>query len=392
MRIFMLSWEYPPRIIGGLSRHVEGLSKALALMGHEVHVITLDFPGAAYEEESGSLYVHRVPVNLPAPTFHSWVLLFNHFFEKKVGQMAKEFGAPDVVHIHDWLTVSSGVAAKHMLRVPLVMTFHSTESSRSSHSQSPESAMVEGLEWWGSFEAARVIAVSSWMKTEVASLFKTPTDKVSEIPNAVDPEKFEVEVDSHAIREKWKIYNGEKLITAVGRLTAQKGFDDLIKAYANIRRSIPASKLLVVGDGYMRGELESLSNQEHVKDSTIFAGFISEADLVGVLKSSDVVVVPSRFEPFGIIALEAMAAGAPVVVSRVGGLAEIVDDSVDGLEVEPNNPVAIAEATVRVLSDGALATRLAENGRAKAKAYSWASAAKRTLETYQEAARVSKYE
>jgi glycogen(starch) synthase len=392
LRIYMLSWEYPPRIIGGLSRHVEGLSRALALMGHEVHVTTLDFPGAAHEEEVGSLHIHRVPVDLPAPTFHTWVLLFNHFFEKKVGQLAKEFGAPDVLHIHDWLTVPSGVAAKHLLRAPLVMTFHSTEASRSSHSPSPESAMVEGLEWWGSFEAARVIAVSAWMKTEVASSFKTPPGKVTEIPNAVDPHKFEVEVDSRAVRQKWKINDGERLITAVGRLTAQKGFDDLIRAYASIKRSIPASRLLVVGDGYMRGDLESLAGREHVRDNTTFAGFISEEDLVGILKSSDVVVVPSKFEPFGIIALEAMAAGAPVVVSKVGGLAEIVDDSVDGLEVEPNNPAAIAEATVRVLSDGALASRLAENGREKAKAYSWESAAKKTLETYQEAARVTKFE
>ena len=392
MRIFMLSWEYPPRIIGGLSRHVEGLSRSLASMGHEVHVITLDFPGAAYEEETGSLYVHRVPVALPAPSFHTWVLLFNHFFEKRVGQLVKQFGAPDIVHIHDWLTVSSGVAAKHLLRVPLVMTFHSTEASRSSHSPSPESAMVEGLEWWGSFEAARVIAVSGWMKTEVASLFKTPPGKVAEIPNAVDPQKFEVEVDSRAVRQKWKINDGEKLITAAGRLTAQKGFDDLIRAYPSIRRSVPGSRMLVVGDGYMRGDLESLAEQEHVRDGIIFAGFISEADLVGVLKSSDVVVVPSRFEPFGIIALEAMAAGAPVVVSRVGGLAEIVEDLVDGIEVEPNNPAAIAEATVRVLSDRALASRLAEKGREKARAYSWGSAAKKTLETYHEAAQETRYE
>jgi glycogen(starch) synthase len=388
----MLSWEYPPRIIGGLSRHVEGLSKALASMGHEIHVITLDFPGAANEEEIGSLHVHRVPVTLPAPTFHTWVLLFNHFFEKRVGQLAKEFGAPDIVHIHDWLTVSSGIAAKQMLRVPLVMTFHSTEASRSSHSPSPESAMVEGLEWWGSYEAARVIAVSGWMKTEVASLFKTPPGKVVEIPNAVDPQKFEVEVDSRAIRKKWKISDGEKLITAVGRLTAQKGFDDLVRAYPIIKRSVPASRLLVVGDGYMRGDLESLAEQEHVRDSTIFAGFISEPDLVGVLKSSDVVVVPSRFEPFGIIALEAMAAGVPVVVSRVGGLAEIVEDMVDGIEMEPNNPSAIAEATARVLSDGALASRLAEKGREKAKAYSWEGAARKTLETYNEAVQETRYE
>jgi glycogen synthase len=392
LRIFMLSWEYPPRIIGGLARHVEGLSKDLASMGNEVHVVTLDFPGAPYEEKEGSLYIHRVAVGLPAPTFHTWVLLFNHFFEKRLGQLAKEFGAPDVVHVHDWLTVSGGVAAKHLLRAPLVMTFHSTEASRSSNSPSPESAMVEGLEWWGSFESARIIAVSGWMKSEVVSMFKVPEEKVTEIPNAVDPQKFEGPVDIQAIRAKWRVMEGEKLITAVGRLTSQKGFDDLIRAYPMIMHAIPASRLLIVGDGYMRRELESLAERESVGDRVTFAGFVSESDLVGALRASNMVAVPSRFEPFGIIALEAMAAGVPLVVSRVGGLAEIVEDRVDGLEVDPNSPSAIAEAAIRILSDRTLASRLAEKGREKAKAYSWNIAAKKTLQTYEEAAAESRYE
>jgi glycogen synthase len=392
LRIFMLSWEYPPRIIGGLARHVEGLSKALASTGNEVHVVTLDFPGAPYEEQEGSLYVHRVAVDLPAPTFHTWVLLFNHFFEKRLGQLAKQFGAPDVVHVHDWLTVSGGVAAKHLLRAPLVMTFHSTEASRSSSSPSPESAMVEGLEWWGSFESSRIIAVSGWMKSQVVSLFKVPEEKVAEIPNAVDPLKFEGPVDVQAIRAKWKVKEGEKLITAVGRLTSQKGFDDLVKAFRIIKVAIPDSKLLIVGDGYMRGELEALAAHEQVRESTTFAGFVSDSDLMGALRASDVVAVPSRFEPFGIIALEAMAAGAPLVVSRVGGLAEIVEDQVDGIEVDPNSPPSIAEATIKVLRDRALSARLVEKGKDKAKAYSWSSAAKNTLETYKGAAAESRYE
>ncbi|HYB06617.1 MAG TPA: glycosyltransferase family 4 protein, partial [Nitrososphaerales archaeon] len=240
MRIFMLSWEYPPRIIGGLARHVEGLSKSLAAIGNEVHVVTLDFPGTQLEERTGSLFIHRVKVEVPAPTFHSWVLLFNHFFEKRVGQLANEFGAPDIIHIHDWLTVSAGVASKHLLRVPLVMTFHSTESSRSSSSSSPESAMVQGLEWWGSYEAASVIAVSGWMGSEVVAQFKLPPGKVQEIPNGVDVEKFSKPVNVEATRSKWKVLPGERLITAVGRLTSQKGFDDLIRAYPEIRRSVPS--------------------------------------------------------------------------------------------------------------------------------------------------------
>ena len=392
MRVFALCWEYPPRIIGGLARHVEGLSRGLAALGHEVHVITLDFPGAPYEEQEGSLYIHRVPVSVPAPSFHSWVLLFNHFFEKRAGQLAHEFGPPDVLHIHDWLTVPAGVGAKHLLRTPLVMTFHSTEASRSSNSPSAESAMVEGLEWWGSFEAARVIAVSGWMRSEILSRLKTPGDKVEQIPNAVEPLKFAGPVDAKTARARWNVGEGQRMITAVGRLTKQKGFDDLIRAYPAIRSAVPGARLVIVGDGHMRAELESIAEREHVRDGTTFAGFVSDNELVTALRSSDVVVVPSHFEPFGIIALEAMASGVPLVVSRVGGLAEIVEDSVDGIEVEPNSPSAIAAATVRVLSDSELAARLSTRGLEKAKSYSWENVAKRTLDVYQDAARGTRYE
>ena len=392
MRIFMLSWEYPPRVIGGLARHAEGLSKAMASLGHEVHVVTLDFPGAPYEEAEVPLYVHRVAVELPAPTFHTWVLLFNHFFEKRVGQLAKKYGPPDIVHVHDWLTASAGVASKHLMRVPLVMTFHSTESSRSSSFRTPESAMVGGLEWWGSYEAAKVIAVSGWMKSEVVSQFKLPPSKVVEIPNAVDMVKFEKSVDVATTRMKWRVQPGEKLITAVGRLTSQKGFDDLIRALAIVRKSVPGAKLLVMGDGYMRGELEALANGEGVAERTTFAGFVSDDDLVDAIKSSDMVAVPSHFEPFGIIALEAMAAGVPVVVSRVGGLAEIIEDEVDGLEVDPNSPYSIAKATTRLLSDQALASRLAARAREKVKSYNWKRSATETLEVYEAAVGEARYE
>ncbi len=392
MRMVMLSWEYPPRIVGGLARHVYGLSTELAARGHEVHVITLDFPGSPSLEHSGSLYVHRVAVELPAPTFHTWVLLFNHFFEKKLGQISHEYGEPDIVHCHDWLAVTSGVASKHLLRKPLVMTFHSTEAARSEGSSSLESSLVSGLEWWGSYEASRIITVSSWMKDHVAGTFRLPPEKVDVIPNGVDYSKFQSRSDGTG--------NGEKLtpdppgpyVTAVGRMTSQKGFDNLMRAFPMVLRAVPTARLLMVGDGYMKGELQELARREGIAERVSFSGFISDEKLVGALRSSSVVVVPSRFEPFGIIALEAMAAGVPVAVSKVGGLAEIVDNDVDGLEFEPENLRAMADAVVRVLTEPGLAGRLVERSREKVKKYGWGSAAELTLATYRRAIGETKYE
>ena len=141
----------------------------------------------------------------------------------------------------------------------------------------------------------------------------------------------------------------------------------------------------------MRGELELLAKREGIANKTMFTGFIDDKRLVEALKSSNAVVIPSRFEPFGITALEAMAAGAPVVVSRVGGLAEIVDDRIDGLEVEPQNSRSIAEGLVRVLNDPSMAAQLAARAGEKVKSYTWGSAAEATLRVYGRAVRDSRY-
>ena len=387
----MLTWEYPPRIIGGIARHVEGLAGELAKR-NEVHVVTLDFPGSPSHEQSGQLHIHRVPVELPSPTFHTWVLMFNHFFEKRVGQLAHSYGHPDVIHVHDWLTVTSGVAAKHMLRRPLVMTFHSTEAKRSSGSMSPESNLVKGLEWWGAFESARVITISNSMVAHVQAQFQIPSSKIATICNAVDPAKFNYGVDREAVRRRWGVGSGEELVAAVGRLTPQKGFDNLIRAFPLVLRKAPGCRLLIMGEGYMKPELEELARKEGVADRTTLAGFVTDRDLAGVLQSCDAVVIPSRFEPFGITALEAMTAGAPLAVSGVDGLAEIVQDGTDGLHFKPEDVNGMAEAIVRLLADRPLAEKLASRGREKAKRYSWATVAEKTLEVYRAAIGDARYE
>ena len=211
------------------------------------------------------------------------------------------------------------------------------------------------------------------------------------IPNGVDISKFLGDYKKALAEAKWALAADDLVVTAVGRMTSQKGFDYLLKAFPRILQSEPKARLLLIGDGYMRSELEALARKEGIADRVTFAGFISDGDLVSTLRSSNVVVVPSRFEPFGIVALEAMAAGAPVVVSGVGGLAEIVDDNVDGLEVEPGNPRAIADAVVRVLSDPEAARGFVARAKEKLKSYTWVSAAEATLGAYQRAIGEAKY-
>ncbi|MCX8191321.1 MAG: glycosyltransferase family 4 protein [Nitrososphaerales archaeon] len=271
-------------------------------------------------------------------------------------------------------------------------TFHSTEVGRSAGLHSPESHMVHGLEWWGSFEASYVITVSEYMKNEVVRLYNLPLDKVHVISNGIDIKTFDVVVNRDAVRARLGISPDERIILAVGRLTWQKGFDDLIKAFSKVLTIHPNSRLVIVGDGYMRGELEKLAWDLGVGKKVIFTGFINDQELIEIFKSSDVLVVSSRYEPFGIVALEGMVNGLPVVVTNVGGLAEIVEHESDGVWVYPNNPDSIAWGIDRVLSYQKFAHKLILNGKDKVKKYDWSLIAQRIIHVYESSKQVVKFE
>ncbi len=392
MRIFLLSWEFPPRIIGGISRHVEGLSQALAKVGNEVHIVTLDFPNTAPYEYLDGCHIHRVPVEIPAPNFHSWVLLFNNAFERKIGNISRSFGKPDIIHSHDWLTVPAGIGAKHLLRRPLVMTFHSTESMRSSGSTSPESVMVHSLEWWGAFESTYVITVSKFMKSHIVSIFGLPSSKVETIYNAIDLSRFDINIDKGDVRKRWGVGVDEKLVTSVGRLTWQKGFDNLIRAFPKVLKEKPGCRLMIMGDGYMRLELEKLTRTLGIGDKVIFTGFVNDGELLASMKAADLMVIPSRFEPFGMVALEGMAAGVPVVVSGIDGLSEIVEQGVDGLYVNQNDVDDISQVIIKALSDDSLRDKLAVNARKRVKQFSLDVMAHKTMTAYERAIEDVKFE
>jgi glycogen(starch) synthase len=381
MQICLLSWEFPPRIVGGIARHVFGLAQALADQGHEVGVVTLDFPGAPDYEELDGFKVYRSRTEVGHPNFLTWAFLFNHFLEKQLAAANKDFDF-DLIHIHDWLVAPSGVGFKHFLGKPLVCTMHSTEHGRSSL-HDPDSFMIDGMEWWSCYEASRVIVTSNSMKGEVCGHFHVPSDKVDIIPNAIEAEKYAVDVDRLGVRRRFGVWDHEKLVLYVGRLVPQKGIEYLIRAMPRVRGRFPESKFVIVGEGWMRGHLEWLADQAGQRGRVNFTGFISDSDLVALTKSADVMVVPSVYEPFGIVALEGMAAGVPVVASQVGGLAEVVEHEKTGVWAYPRSPESIAWGIERVLSDWGFRDWLVKNGHEAIKTrFSWAAVAKQTAEIY----------
>ena len=175
MKVGKLSWEFPPRVVGGIARHCEGLAKALVQQNHEVHLFTLDFPGSPNYEEMDGVKVYRASTELGHPNFLTWVLLFNHFLAKRMADVSQSVDF-DVIHVHDWLAAFSGISFKHYLKKPMVLTVHSTEVGRAQGLHSPDSFSINGIEWWAMYEADRVIVCSQSMKNEICGHFNLPLD------------------------------------------------------------------------------------------------------------------------------------------------------------------------------------------------------------------------
>ena len=388
MRICMLTWEFPPRIVGGIARHCLGLSKALAKLGHEVYVITLEFPGTPLFEDVDGVKVHRVLIELGHPNFIIWTFIFNHFMEKKVAELSRSVKF-DIIHIHDWLTAEAGVSSKHFLNKSLVSTVHSTEVGRSQGLHNPDSFLIDGIEWWMTYEAKRVIVCSNSVKWELESHFNLPHDKVTVIPNGVEISNFNLNINREEVKRRYGIKPNERIVLFIGRLVPQKGVDTLIKAVPLIIQRHRDARILIAGDGWSRTYLEELVKSMGLRDHVRFLGFISDWELADLMVAADVLVVPSVYEPFGIVALEGMAAGTPVVATNIGGLSEIIEHDKTGVLVYPRNPESIAWGVNRVLSDRKYADWLVRNARKKVlEAYSWEEIAKRTVEVYESASKV----
>ena len=382
MKVGKLSWEFPPRVVGGIARHCEGLAKALVQQNHEVHLFTLDFPGSPNYEEMDGVKVYRASTELGHPNFLTWVLLFNHFLAKRMADVTQSIDF-DVIHVHDWLAAFSGISFKHYLKKPMVLTVHSTEVGRAQGLHSPDSFSINGIEWWATYEADRVIVCSQSMKNEICGHFNLPLDKVDVIPNAIDTTKYQTSVDRGSVRQRYGVGYGEKLILCVGRLVPQKGIEYFIRAIPIIAKRYPEAKFIIVGEGWSRDILEAEARSSGQGRKIQFTGFASDQEVINLMTSADALVVPSVYEPFGIVALEGMATGVPVVASKVDGLAEVIEHDRTGVFVYPRSPESIAWGVDQVLSDPGHAKWLTENAKEELrKAYSWEAVAMKTVEVY----------
>lgn len=387
MRVLHLSWEFPPRIIGGIAAHVFDLSRAQTRRWTETHVVTCNFPGAKEHENIDGVNVDRSEAYAAGDSFLGWALRMQKSLEKKACDLISFINGVDIIHAHDWIAGVAGIGLKHLYRKPLIVTMHSTEFGRRVGLHNDFQTCIHEIEGWLCFEAWRVITCSNYMRDHVAWCFNISNNKIYVIPNGVDTTKFYFGFNYWEVRNRFA--NGsEKILLFVGRFVPEKGLDMLIEALPRVVDNGVPAKIVAVGEGPQKDEFQRLADSYGLGGKVHFAGHLDDWTLRALYRVADVAVVPSRFEPFGIVALEAMAAHCPVVVSAVGGLNEIVDHEGTGLKVPPNDAEALAWAITRIIRDPGFKDWIVNNAYQKCLwNYNWDKIAEWTIGVYDDALR-----
>ncbi len=394
--ILVLSWEYPPLIEGGLARHVRKLAEALVELDIEVHVLTRGSEESPPEEVVGGVHIHRVrepkrPTDLGE--FVAWVERMNADMLAAGVELgdSHEF---DLVHGHDWLVA---MACDHLARrfgAPLVATIHATEHGRhqgfvDKHPQSH----IHGVERWITNRADRVIACSYYMREQIADIFAVPHDKVVVIPNGIDPGDLQPQNGRELERLRLEFAApDERLVLLLGRLVYEKGFQLALEALPALIQRLPTTRFLVAGSGTHELELRRQASELGLMGHGTFLGWIGDDVLHSLYRIADVCVVPSIYEPFGLVALEAMASGCPCIVADTGGLREVVPHEEAGLRFRARDPAALGEMAHRLLSDPGLRERLVTEASEHVLRFDWADVAERTADVYLDLARQASVE
>ena len=387
MKILMLTWEYPPRIVGGIARVVHDLSKRLIKDGHEVTVVTYrdnaDVP--EYENDKG-VNVYRVDNYMIHPNnFIDWIMQLNFNMLSKATEIINKEGGFDVIHAHDWLVTYAAKSLKNAYDIPIVATIHATEAGRNSGIHDETQRYINDTEWLLTYEATEVIVNSNYMKNEIQRLFGLPFDKINVIPNGINLSNFTGIERDYDFRRQYAMDN-EKIILYVGRLVYEKGVQHLIAAMPKILSNYNDAKLIIAGRGGMMDELRAEASNLGLNDKIYFTGYLNSKQVQKMYKCADVAVFPSTYEPFGIVALEAMLAGVPTVVSDVGGLDEIVTHGVDGMKSYAGNANSIADSVTALLYDHQLATNVSKKAKQKVKdQFNWEKIAQDTHFSYEKA-------
>jgi glycogen synthase len=372
----MVGWEWPPRHTGGLGVHSFELAKELTRAGHRITFLT-PFTGPFTPLEGVTMRYPGSPERGAAatypPAYWTGEAPGSPFWNATDGYNAwvaqlHDVGAADIVHVHDWFGTEGAIALARRLDRPLVMTVHSTEYDRSlghpwDHILRREQAGIDA--------ATRVIAVSRHLRLQLIERYRADPGKVRVIYNAVRPTERLAAIDPD-----------RRVVLYVGRLAAMKGVDTFLRAAARVVPKFPDVLFVIAGEGSEYSRLLHLTAALGIGERVMFLGKVSDEERELLLAGSSVFVLPSVVEPFGIAALEAMAAGVPTIVSKTSGVAEISSGvfRVDFWDVDE-----FASRIAELLEYPTLSRAMGEQGRWEALREGWSERAREVVSVYVEA-------
>lgn len=383
MRILVLAWEFPPRIVGGIARHVAELYPELVKLGHEVHLLTVEFGEAPGYEVVDGVRVHRVSVAAADDFFH-WIVNMNESMGHHGGKLISEEGPFDIIHAHDWVVGDGAIALKHHFKIPLVATIHATEYGRYNGIHTETHDYIAGKEKLLAYNAWRVIVCSGYMRHEVERALGTPWDKIDVVYNGIRPEKKHRHPDfDHLSFRRRFAEDGEKIVYYVGRMTYEKGVSVLLNAAPKVLWEMGGHAKFVIIGGGNTDRLKEQAWNLGIWHKCYFTGFMSDEDLDKFQTVADCAVFPSLYEPFGIVALESFAARVPVVVSDTGGFPEVVQHTQTGIVTYTNNCDSLAWGILEVLKNPGYAQWLIDNAyESLGHRFSWSKLAQQTEAVY----------
>jgi glycosyltransferase involved in cell wall biosynthesis len=388
MQILVLAWEFPPRIIGGISRHVAELYPEVVKLGHQIHLVTVEVKGEENYEIVDGIEVYRVPVN-DGSNFFEWVAHMNQSMIDRAAQLISEQNLIfDMIHAHDWLVSEAAIALSQDFQLPLLATIHATEYGRCNGIHSDDQNFIHRKEISFAESAQRVIVCTKYMQGEVDRALGCPPEKTDIVYNGLSLERVQKshnnDFDQAALHQKYAELD-EAIVYYVGRITYEKGIYLLLNAAPQILAAMSDKvKFVIIGTG----EAYSILLQRQAWDLGIhhkvtFTGFMSDRDLSMLQAIASCAVFPSLYEPFGIVALESFAAGVPVVVSDTGGMPEVVQHQVTGIVTHVNDSDDLAMGILEILQYPDRAKKLVENAKTELQdRFSWQKLAIETEAVY----------
>jgi glycosyltransferase involved in cell wall biosynthesis len=398
LKVLMFGWEFPPHNSGGLGVACYGLSKALSQDGVRISFVlpkkmevSADFLKLVFASPGEIKFGFFNSLLSPYLSAESYLSrraasdsdLYGNSLFAEVERYAALAGAIsdredfNIIHAHDWLSFPAGIEAKKRSGKPLVVHVHATEYDRTG--DGAINPFVYRIEKEGMTEADKIIAVSDFTKNKIVEKYGIDPRKVEVVYNGDDPSSASGETSGESLLSRMK-EAGFKIVLFVGRFTLQKGPDYFLRAAKKVLEIEPDVFFAMVGSGDMEGQLRQETGALGISGRIVFTGFLRGGELAEAFRAADVLVMPSVSEPFGIVPLESLRNGTPVIISKQSGVSEVIRQA---LKIDFWDVDEMANKIVAVLRHPPLSEQLARDGQAEAAAATWESAAEKCINIYQ---------